>query len=370
MRIAFIGHKAVPSRLGGIEIHVEEISTRLSQKGHEVDVYNRKNYDTGLKEYNGVNLYPIFTVNKNSLEALIYSFLASIKVMFKNYDIVHYHALGPSVMSFFPRLAGKKVIVTVHGLDWQRAKWKGLATTYLKLGEYASARFANHTISVSKTLVPYYMEKYKKEIEYIPNGISFNEKASLKEIKEIYDIEEDKYILFVARLVPEKGCHYLIEAFKNISTDMKLIIAGDNPYNVEYVNSLKEMASSDSRIKMIGFQDMKVLSSLYSNTYAYVLPSDIEGLPISLLEAMSFGCLCIVSNIEENLVVLEENGLCFKKGDIDSLKSVLEDVIINNYKYTENFDSDILSKRVRYDYNWDEVASKTENSYKKVLEKH
>lgn len=370
MRIAFIGHKAVPSRLGGVEIHVEEISTRLSQKGHEVDVYNRKVYDKGLKKYKGINLYSVFTVNKNSLEALIYSFLASIRVMFKRYDIVHYHALGPSVMSFLPRLTGKKVIVTVHGLDWQRSKWKGLATAYLKLGEYASARFANHTISVSKTLVPYYKGKYKKEIEYIPNGISLNENIPLNGLEKLYGINKDKYILFVARLVPEKGCHYLIEAFKNINTDMNLVIAGDNPYNLDYVNSLKEASSSDERIKMIGFQDMDSLSSLYSNTYAYVLPSDIEGLPISLLEAMSFGCLCIVSDIDENLAVLENDGLCFKKGDINSLREVLEDVIIKDFKYTENFNSYKLSEKVRFHYNWDEVTNKTEQSYRKVLGKH
>lgn len=366
MKIAMLGHKAVPSRLGGIEIHVEDLGERLAKKGHEVHIYNRSVYDTGLKEYKGMKMHSSFTVKKNSLEAVIYSFIASLKVAFSHYDIVHYHALGPTVMSFIPRIMGKKVVCTVHGLDWQRAKWKGFATNYLKFGEYASAKFVNATISVSKPLVSYYKQKYDKHVEFIPNGINHKELKSLEDLQEIYDIKPQKYLLFVARLVPEKGCHYLIEAFKQVDTDFKLIIAGDSPYNKDYIQELKNLAKEDKKIKMIGFQEFDVLERLYSNTYAYVLPSDIEGMPLSLLEAMNYGAFCLVSNIAENMAVIGDMGVSFEQGNINSLKERLETILKPDFKEKMGFEAYMVRDYMKKNFDWDVITDKTEELYYRV----
>lgn len=369
MRIAMIGHKRVPSRLGGVEVHVEEIAVRLAARGHEVHLYNRSIYGKDAGPYRGTVLKPVFTVKKSSLEALIYSFIAGLRVAFGPYDLVHFHALGPSVMSFIPRLTGKKVVCTVHGLDWKRAKWKGLATYYLKLGEYATARFPHATISVSKTLVPYYLKKYGTRVDYVPNGINLQPTEPLGSLSAAMGIEKDSYLLFVARLVPEKGCHYLLDAFRGIETDKKLIIAGDNPYNPEYTALLREKAAKDPRVCLVGFQDEGALHRLYANAYAYVLPSDIEGLPISLLEAMSQGCLCLVSDIPENLAVVENHGLSFRQGDVASLQETLTNLLEEETRNQENFHPQVLKKHIQETYDWNIVTRETEKIYQQLINK-
>ncbi|SMP54882.1 glycosyltransferase family 4 protein [Anoxynatronum buryatiense] len=366
MKIAMIGHKRVPSRLGGVEVHVEEIAARLAARGHEVHLYNRDIYGKDAGPYRGTLLKPVFTVKKNSLEALIYSIIASVQTAFGSYDIVHFHALGPSVMSFIPRLAGKKVVCTVHGLDWKRAKWKGLATRYLKLGEYATARFPHATISVSKTLVPYYQKKYGTSVTYIQNGINLKPEEPLGSLAASMNIEKDSYFLFVARLVPEKGCHYLLDAFRQVTTDKKLIIAGDNPYNQEYTALLREKAAADPRVSLVGFQDEETLQRLYANAYTYVLPSDIEGLPISLLEAMSQGCLCLVSDIEENLAVVENHGLSFRQGNVESLRDALTDLLREEARHRECFQPQVLKAHIQKTYDWDTVTMETEKIYRQL----
>lgn len=389
MKIAMVGHKMVPSRLGGIEIHVEELACRLADMGHEVHLYNRGIYtpdatDKSLSE--NLHMHDVFTVRKSSLEALVYSFLASLQVMAGGYDIVHYHALGPTVMSILPRLARRKLVCTVHGLDWQRAKWKGLATSYLKLGEYASARFTHKTISVSRPLVGYYKDKYNKDIDYIPNGIGITERLPLGELKERLGIRDDGYFLFVARIVPEKGCHYLIDAFRKLETDKKLIIAGDNPYDPKYIDSLKKAAEGDERIRFIGFQDKDILTRLYSNAFSYILPSDIEGLPISLLEAMSFGCRCIVSDIDENAAVIGDYGKSFRKSDVQSLSDAMKDMLDryepqeldneisddglmkSSYDMQDNYSAERqrIIDHIRSTYDWDAVTAQTLDVYEKL----
>jgi len=366
MKIAMIGHKRVPSRLGGVEVHVEEIAARLTARGHEVHLYNRNIYGNDAGFHRGAQLKPVFTVRKNSLEALIYSIIASVKTAFGAYDVVHFHALGPSVMSFLPRLTGKKVVCTVHGLDWQRAKWGGLATRYLKLGEYATARFPHATISVSKTLVPYYQQKYGRAVAFIPNGINPQPETPLGTLADAMGIEKEGYFLFVARLVPEKGCHYLLDAFFQVETDKKLIIAGDNPYNHEYTALLREKAEADPRVSLVGFQDEETLQRLYANAYAYVLPSDIEGLPISLLEAMNQGCLCLVSDIAENVAVVEAHGLTFRQGEVDSLRDSLTELLKEETRCQESFQRETLKAHIRQTYDWEQVTAETEKIYQQL----
>lgn len=366
MKIGIIGQKGIPSRAGGVEIHVEEIATRLAESGNDVTVYCRKSYCDEIKDnHKGVKLKYIPSLNTKHLDAITYTFLASIHSVFKDYDVVHYHALGPSLLSFIPRMFGKKVICTVHGLDWKREKWGKMGRLALKTGEFATAKFPHKTISVSKSLNRYYNDTYKNETVYIPNGVDDKQSTEIKEIREKYFLEKDGYILFLARLVPEKGAHYLIEAYNQLNTDKKLVIAGGSSHTDDYVKELKLMTKNNPNIIMTGFVSGKVLDELYSNAYLYVLPSEIEGLPISLLEAMSYGQCCLVSDIEENTDVIREYGYSFKTEDVDSLKEKLN-YLINRPDKVKSIRK-VVKNYVQKEYDWDVVANKTEETYKMMI---
>ena len=369
MKIAMLGHKRIPSREGGVEVVVEELATRLVQRGHTVDVYNRKGNNVSdksiktkkIKEYKGVNIKTIFTINKKGLDALIYSIIASIRVALGKYDCIHYHAEGSCAMIWIPHLFKKRTVVTIHGLDWQRSKWGGFATKYIKFGEKMAVKYADEIIVLSKGVQEYFKNTYNRDTNFIENGVN---KPVLKQaniIKEKYGLEKNDYILYLARIVPEKRLDLLIEAFKKINTDKKLVIAGGASHTNDFFNEIKEKVSQDSRIIMTGFVQGEELQELFSNTYLYCLPSDVEGMPISLMEAMSYGNNCLVSDIEENVQVCGEYGETFKKGNlydlIDKLNLCLDGASRRNEKVISDY---ILQK-----YNWDKVVDKTEKLYNK-----
>jgi glycosyltransferase involved in cell wall biosynthesis len=378
MKIAMIGQKIILSRSGGIEVHVLELAKRMVEQGHEVDVICRKSYceektclQRGVKQkckYCGINILCVSNIKTKSMDAISYAFFATLKSLFKGYDIIHYHALGPSTMAFIPRLFGKKVVCTVHGLDWQRDKWGKFASAYLKFGEFASARFANRTITVGEKLVGYYKQKYNRDIVYIPNGVVRPMIRNAEIIQTRYGLEKDSYILFLARLVPEKGCHLLIEAFTKSCINMKLVIAGGSSHTDEYEASLHTLGKSDGRIIFTGFITGKILEELYTNAYIYVLPSTIEGLPISLLEALSYGNCCLVSDIEENISVIKDGnnymGHVFVNKDEYSLIRELEYLveksdIVQSYKVkAANY---VLNK-----YEWNKTVEETLRIYKSL----
>lgn len=370
MKIAMIGHKRIPSREGGVEIVVEELSTRLAKKGHKVDVYNRKgknvqdkNADKNkskLKKYKGVNIKTIPTINKKGIDALIYSFFASIRALFGKYDVLHYHAEGSCAMLWIPHLFNKRIVVTIHGLDWQRSKWGGFATKYIKFGEKLAVKYADEIIVLSKGVQKYFKDTYNRETNFIPNGVNKPTIREPKIIKEKYNLNKNDYILFLARIVPEKGLHYLLDAFKEIDTDKKLVIAGGASHTNDYLEEIKKKASEDNRVIMTGFVQGQELEELFSNCYLYCLPSDVEGMPISILEAMSYNCRCLVSDIEENVQVIRNNSFKFKKGNIKDLSKKLKNILsIENKKIEDNNkDKDILGE-----YNWDKICNKTEKLY-------
>lgn len=372
MKIAMIGHKRVPSREGGVEIVVEELSTRLAEKGHQVDVYNRKgknvqdkNVDKdkkGLKKYKGIKLITIPTINKKGIDALLYSFFATIRAVVKKYDVIHYHAEGPCAMLWIPRLFGIKTVATIHGLDWQRSKWGGLATKYIKLGEKIAAKYADEIIVLSKGVQKYFKDTYNRDTIFIPNGVNKPEIKKADVIKEKWGLEKDNYILFLARIVPEKGLHYLIDAYKQIHTDKKLVIAGGASHTNSYLEEIKEKVKDDKNIIMTGFVQGQELEELYSNCYLYCLPSDVEGMPISLLEAMSYGRNCLVSNIEENTQVTQGHALTFENGNIEDLKEKLEYSIKNESSNKE--EKDKIQNLILSNYKWDDVVKETEKLYK------
>lgn len=369
MKIAMIGHKRIPSREGGVEVVVEEISTRLAENGHLVDVYNRmgnnvldKSIKTKkVKTYKGINIKTIFTINKKGLDALIYSFIATITSLFIKYDCVHYHAEGSCVMLPIQRLFGRRIVVTIHGLDWQRTKWGGFATKYIKFGEKMAAKYADEIIVLSESVKKYFKDTYKRDTIFIPNGVNKPEIKDANVIKEKWNLEKDSYILFLARIVPEKGLHYLIDAFKEINTNKKLVIAGGASHTNDYMEQIKTKVATDDRILMTGFVQGEELEELYSNCYLYCLPSDIEGMPISLLEAMSYGRNCLVSDIEENVQVCQNYATMFKKGNANDLKEKLEKIISNNELVKNSEISEYILKK----YNWNDIVDETLELYKK-----
>lgn len=370
MKIAMIGHKRIPSREGGVEIVVEQLAERMVAKGHEVYCYNRKGHhvsgdkENDLKEvklYKGIHIITTPTFEKKSLNAFVYSVLATIHALFQKYDVIHFHASGSCAMIWLPKLFGIHTVATIHGLDSQRAKWGGFASKYLQFGEKMAAKYADELIVLSEGNRKYFKEMYGRTATLVPNGIDPQEVKEAKLILERYGLQRKSYILFLARIVPEKGLHYLIEAFKDIETDKKLCIVGGTSHSDEYVEQVVKMAEDDDRIMFLGFQQGEALQELFSNAYLYVLPSDVEGMPISLLEAMSYGNCCVVSDIVENASVVEDKGVTFKKGSVESLKGELKN-LLEDERIVH-----MLKKEARpfitAKYNWDEIVDKTIQLY-------
>lgn len=371
MKIAMFGHKRIPSREGGVEIVVEELSARMAALGHDVTCYNRKGHHVGgaefdtenEREYRGIWLKTVPTLDKKGLAAVTSSFFAAVAASFSRADVVHIHAEGPAFMSWLPRLFGKRVIVTVHGLDWQREKWKsGFGAKYIRWGEKAAVKFAHEIVVLSKNVQNYFRENYGRETVFIPNGVSKPKIIPAEQIREQYGLEKDGYILFLGRLVPEKGVHYLIEAFKNTKTDKKLVIAGSASDTDTYAAQLKSQAAEDDRILFTGFVQGRLLEELYSNAYVYVLPSDLEGMPLSLLEAMSYGNCCLVSDIPECATVVEDCALVFPKGNVAALQEKLQ-MLCNEPDCVEQYQKaagDFICGK----YNWDDVVQQTVELYR------
>lgn len=372
MKVAMIGHKVVPSRRGGIENVLTTLCPILVQKGLDVTCYNRssdkvENEYVGTVEnkmYKGVKLKNAWTLKARGIAAMIASFTAAIAASFSDYDVIHFHAEGPCAALWIPKLFGKKCVATVHGLDWQREKWgKGFASKYIKFGEKILAKYADEVIVLSKAAQDYFKETYNRETTLIHNGISRPEKKDAELIKEKYGLYKDGYILLVSRLTAEKGVHYLIDAYNSIDTDKKLVIAGDTSDTDDYVESLKEKARGNDNIIFTGFISGDMLCEMYTNAYINVLPSDLEGMSLCLLEALAYKNALLCSDIPENTAVAENKAIYFKKGDVKDLAEKML-ALCNDINLVEELrdgaDEFILNK-----YSWDDVAEATYKLYQK-----
>lgn len=376
MRIAMIGHKRIPSREGGVEVVVDELSVRMAKQGHRVDAYNRfghhvsgKKYDQeygwkGRRFYKGVRIYIVPTFRRSSLNAIVYTFFATIMALFHPYDVIHYHAEGPCAMLWLPHFLKRKVVVTIHGLDWQRAKWGNFASFVIKFGERMAAQYADDVIVLSDNVRQYFADTYHRETTYIPNGINRPKPQGAALIGEKYGLKKDGYFLFLARIVPEKGLHYLIEAFSKLETDKKLVIAGGSSQAFGYMEQIHRMAEKDDRILMTDFVQGQVLEELYANAYAFVLPSDVEGMALTLLEAMSYGACCLVSDIRENTEVVEDKALTFKQGDVKDLRRQLVWMLEHPAEVRRMGEGSVDYICGKYD--WDDVTRRTLAVYEKV----
>lgn len=365
MRIAMIGHKRYGSREGGVEVVVTELARRMAALGHEVTCYDRSGADvmTGdatdcrARVVDGVRVVPVKTIDKKGLAALSSSYFATKAAIKDRPDVIHYHAEGPCVPLALAKRAGIRTMATIHGLDWQRAKWGRLASTYIKMGEKTAATKADGLIVLSEGVRRYFMEAYGREAVFIPNGVDAKEVLPANAIKEKWKLEKDSYLLYLGRLVPEKRPELLIEAFRALDTNKRLVIAGGSSDTTAYEKELRAAAQGGNRIVFTGFVAGEPLAELYSNCYAYVLPSDVEGMPMSLLEAMAYGCCCVTSDIPECADVLAGNGVTFEKGNADSLRAALQGLL------TDAGRADVLGTaakaHVEKTYNWDSVVERT-----------
>lgn len=366
MKIVVTGTRGIPNVMGGVETHCEELFPRIAEMRADVTIIRRNSYvHDGLKEWNGVKLVDVNTPKKKSFEAIIHTFRAINKAKKLGVDILHIHAIGPALLVPYAKMRGMKVVFTHHGPDYDRDKWGFAAKTILKLGERMGCMFADEVIVISDVIKSLIARKYGRteHVHLIYNGVPSPEICDYPEYFEELGIENGKYILGMCRFVPEKNLHHLVKAMVKVKSeerrvkDVKLVLAGDTDFEDEYSRGLKEMARKNG-VVLTGFIKGRKLHSLLSNAKAYCLPSSHEGLPISLLEAMSYKVPVVVSDIPANMEVGLPKVNYFPCGDVDALANRLQDVI---NKPMQRIDYDMGK------YDWNKIASQVMQVYANVL---
>ena len=362
LRVAFIGGRGVVSKYSGIETYYEEIGKRLTGMGHHVTAYCRTYFTPPGKQHNGMEVVRLPTIRSKHLETLVHTFLSTLHVLIQPCDVVHYHALGPALFAFIPRLAGKKTVVTVQGLDWERKKWGRIASAILRLGERAAVSFPTQTMVVSKTLQNHYRRSSGAETSYVPNGGVLREWRVPDKILD-WGLEPGRYILFLGRFSPEKGCHLLVEAYEKLETDVKLVMAGASSYCDDYSRRLR--AHAGERIKMLDWVSGEALDELLTNAMMFVLPSDLEGLSLALLDAMGAGLCVLTSDVAENREAVDDAGFTFRRGDLADLADRLRFLIAN--PAVREAAGQAAKRRVREHYQWGQIAAEIERVYFEMM---
>jgi glycosyltransferase involved in cell wall biosynthesis len=368
MKIAFIGQKGIPARFGGVERHVEELSAKLADKGHDVFVYARKNYTPKeIKEHRGVKLIHLPNIATKHLDAITHTFFACFHLLGKKVDIIHFHSIGPSLLIWLVKLLkpGVPIVATFHTLCYNHKKWGIAGKTALRLGERSICYFPDKTITISKVLNQYASSKYGRSFEYVPNGVGEAYHKEPDMIKK-WGLEKGNYILSVSRLVRHKGIHYLINSFKSLEdSGKKLVIAGDGAYTDDYVAELKALAYNNPNIIFTGNQTGDVLSELYTNAYLFVQPSESEGLSIALLEALSYANAVLASDIPENREVVDNTGFLYENLNESDLRDKLQHLIDHPEILDEK--KGYAAAFVNEHYNWENISSTIIEIYKSAI---
>ncbi len=373
MRIAFIGQKGIPSLSGGVEKHVEKLAVHLAEMGHTVTVYTRPSYTNKmLREFQGVTLVSLPSIHTKHLDAITHTFFATLHALFQNYDVVHYHSIGPSILSFIPRIfrPDMRVMATFHSRDYFHQKWNFLVRWFLHFAEWVTCTIPEKTIVISQTLKDYAEAKYHRTFSFIPNGADVTSESDT-EILSQFGIRPKRYILSVSRLVAHKGIHYLIKAFNELEdtnklpNNFKLVIVGAPTHTEEYETFLKVMAQNRDNIIFTGEQTGKALEELYSHAYLFVQPSEDEGLSLALLEAMGHRLMPLVSDIPANREAIANTGVIFPSKDVASLKKNLA-YFINRPDEVEALGK-LAEMRIQEHYSWNAIARRTLEVYEEAL---
>jgi len=367
MKIVVLGTRGFPNVQGGVETHCEHLYPFLAQEGCDVTVLTRTPYvDPGITSYKNVKLIARSCPKNKFLEAIVHTVNGVFTAKKLGCDIVHFHAIGPSLCAPLARLLGLKTVMTHHGPDYMRKKWNLLAKAILKAGENLGCLWANRIICISDTIADNIRKKFKKDPMVIPNGVIIPELAKTSDALHAYGLEKEKYILTVGRFVPEKGFHDLINAYslKLKTNKIKLVIVGDADHQDKYSRDLKESAGGNKDIILTGRLTGKPLQELYSHAGLFILPSYYEGLPIVLLEAMSYGLSCIISDIPANREVALENQRHFSPGDIEGMSAKIQEYIDRSFSQEEKYSQ---IENIKKNYDWKKIAKQTKDVYKKIL---
>jgi glycosyltransferase involved in cell wall biosynthesis len=367
MKVFVTGTRGIPDIPGGVEKHCQELYPLIADKGHQILLSTRKPYVTyHQSSWKGVNLIHTYAPRRRSLEAIIHTFFSVIKAWLADPDIVHIHAIGPGLMTPLARIMGLKVVVTNHGPDYDRKKWGIAAKAVLRLGEYLGSFFANEVIVISKVIADIVQKRCNRSTHLIYNGVALPEKSEKDDFLNKIGVAKGAYIIAVSRFVPEKGLDLLIQAFQSMDMDYKLVIAGDADHETQYSRSIHELAVKDSRIILTGYIGGEDLNQVYSHARLFVLPSFHEGLPIALLEAMSYGLSVLVSDIPANLEVGLDQDRYFKCGDVDDLQQKMKILVEKQLSLEEKQE---MQEYISDHYNWDKIAERTIEVYRKVINK-
>jgi glycosyltransferase involved in cell wall biosynthesis len=345
---------------GGIENFVQHVGARLVKRGHDVSVYTRRFYEKVNGEYNGIKLIRLPSINTKHLDTITHTFLSSINGLFRLFDIVHFHGVGLSLFSFIPRIACKKSILHIHAPDWMMDKWGRFAKYYLRMSNFPAFHFPHKIAVVSKVLQKYYLDKFGVETYYIPGGINDCIDRPPKKILS-YGLKRKNFILFSAGLRQQKGCHYLIQAYNHVKTDLKLVISGGSRHSDSYIEYLLRLAKGNSNIIFSGFVDSETMEELYSNAYLYVHPSEVEGLSQALQQAMGYGNCVVASDIPANVEVVKTHGYFFRNKDVQDLANILHGLLSNPALIEEK--KNAAKDYVLATYNWDKIVDSLEILY-------
>ncbi len=362
-----LGTRGVPATFGGVERHVEEIGRRLVDRGHEVTVYSQSRYvgRDAVREHLGMRVVRVPTLPMKGLEAIAHSGMSTMAAMAGGYDVLHYHAVGPGLVAPLPRyLSGARVVQTIHGLDGERAKWGRVAQTILNVATWMSARVPHETVTVSSALADVYRERYDRDCSAIVNGVTPKVARPADTIRTKYGLDGGDYALFVGRLVPEKRPDLLIKAFADIDTDARLVIVGGSSYTDEYVEELRRLAARDDRIIMPGYVYGSELDELFTNARVLVQPSALEGLPLTLLEAMGSGTPVIASDIAPHREVIGRSRIgarLFADGDLSSLVEALQ--YVEKDPEAEQRAASYDAPHVARSFDWDTCVDRLEAVY-------
>ena len=366
MRIAFLAVKNI-MRGGGIEKYTAELGCRLVQRGHDVTVYTMRHYGDVPDRYLGMRIVSVPSFATPCLQKLSCSAAAAINSSWKKkYDIVHFHSFAPGAFAWLPRLRGSKCVLQVHGLglEWKHKRWGMLAWSVVKILEKLALSQSHIFTAVSQTQCAFYRTQHGIEMQYIPTAADVKPKTEAREIYRL-GLEPNKYIFFACRLVPEKGAHYLVSAFRRLKTDMKLVIAGDVQGASDYKQRLFELAQGDPRILFPGFVEGRLIEELFSHCYLYAQPSEVEGLSLSILEAMSYGHCCLVSDIPENLEAIGDAGIHFDSRNVDDLEHCLRRLL--DHPEEVSAVNAGAKDRIRQHYSWQSISEQMEKLYLSVL---